>query len=152
MWCYFFPRHLFFIRIHASFNLAHNNKTIALVIGAKMFDLNDHMDSLHWIAMVILGCTFNNQVFCLSMVIKLSLTRAIKMACFVTSFTKVLALFTSNNNCTNLDINSLSTKVFFKTTLRLGTRFIMMGLDKTFCMTISFARTLGNVGKVFSIV
>jgi hypothetical protein len=28
----------------------------------------------------------------------------------------------------------------------------MMGLDKTFCMTISFARTLGNVGKVFSIV
>ncbi len=105
--------------------------------------LNSHGD---------LGCTFNNQVFCLNVVVKLPLTRAIKMACFVTNFTKVLALFISNNNYINLYINSLSTKVFFKTTLRLGTRFIMMGLDKTFCTTISFAKRLGNVGKVFFIV
>jgi hypothetical protein len=68
--------------------------------------------------------------FCLSKVVELPLTRAVKMACFITNFIKVLVSFTFDNNCIYSNINSLSAKVSFKFSSRFGTKFITMELEK----------------------
>jgi hypothetical protein len=73
------------------------------------------------------------------------------MACLITNFIEVLVSFTFDNNCIYLNINSFSAKVSFKISSKFGTKFITMGLEKTFYITTSFARMLGNACKVFSI-
>jgi len=68
----------------------------------------DRMDTLHQTAMVMfLEWILSNHVFCLTKVIEPMFIKAIMIACFVTNITLLCGLFTSNKDCTTLDINSL---------------------------------------------
>ncbi len=110
------------------------------------------MDSPRRTAMAMfLGWILGNYVFCLNEVVEPPLTRAIRIACFITNFVTLLSLFTSNNECITPESSSLCTSASFANLLGFRITSLTMGSSITFCITSTFVRMFGNVTKVFSV-
>lgn len=100
---------------------------------------------------MFLGWTLSNRVFCLNEDVEPPFTRVVRIACFVTNFTLVFGLFTSNKECTTPNSRFFSTSASFANPIMSGMTSFTMGSSITFRITSPFVRMLRNATRVFSI-